>query len=81
MTVKTGKRCSIVLLNSLGPVQTTRLVGMPTMGSASVRGNRIIYVPRAGYTGQDLFTYARSGQDRYGRPSVKTVNVNVRVVP
>ena len=81
MTVKAGKRCSIVLRNSSGPVQTTRIIGGPSAGVATARGMRITYVPRPGYTGSDRFAYARAGQDRYGRPTVRTVNVNVSVVP
>ena len=81
MTVKAGKRCSIVLRNSMGPVQTTRITGGPSAGVATVRGMRVTYVPRSGYTGSDRFAYARAGQDRYGRPTVRTVNVNVSVVP
>ena len=81
MTVKAGKRCSILLRNSSGTVETTSLVRGPSAGSATAAGTRVTYVPRSGYTGPDRFTYSRGGQDRYGRPSVKTVNVNVTVVP
>ncbi|HEX2725114.1 MAG TPA: Ig-like domain-containing protein [Beijerinckiaceae bacterium] len=81
MTVKAGTRCNIFLQNSMGPVETTRIVSRPAAGSATVSGTRVTYVPRAGYTGPDRFTYARAGQDRYGRASVKTVNVHVQVIP
>ena len=81
MTVKSGKRCSIVLQYSSGPTTTTQLVAAPAVGKASVSGHRITYLPRPGYTGPDRFTYARSGQDRFGRPTVRTVNVNVTVAP
>ena len=81
MTVKAGKRCSIVLRNSSGPVETTRITGGPSAGVATARGTRVTYIARSGYTGPDRFAYARTGQDRYGRSTVRTVNVNVRVVP
>jgi hypothetical protein len=81
MTVKAGKRCTIFLRSSMGPVETTSIVGQPAAGSVTVRGTRVTYVPKAGYTGSDRFTYARTGQDRYGRRSVKTVNVNVQIIP
>ena len=81
MTVKTGKRCNIFFQSSSGPVTRTSLVSAPSVGTAMVSGTRVTYVPRAGYTGPDRFTYARSGQDRYGRASVKTVVVNVTVTP
>ena len=81
MTVRAGKTCSIRLLNSPGPVQRTSLVSGPAAGAAKVSGTSITYVPRSGYTGPDRFTYARGGEDRYGRPSVKTVTVNVSVIP
>ena len=81
MTVKAGKRCNISLRNSMGAVEATRIVNRPAAGTATVSGTRVTYVPKAGYTGPDRFTYARTGQDRYGRASVKTVNVNVQVIP
>ena len=83
MTVKAGKTCSIRLRSSSGPVERTSIVSAPAAGAARVSGTRITYVPKSGYTGPDRFTYARAGHDRYGRPSVKTVNVNVnvRVIP
>jgi hypothetical protein len=81
MTVKAGKRCSIVLRHSSGTVETTSLVRAPSAGAATASGTRVTYMPRSGYTGPDRFTYSRGGQDRFGRPSVKTVNVNVTVVP
>ena len=81
MTVKAGTRCFIWLSSSMGPVATTTIVSPPSAGSATVSGMRITYVPRKGYTGPDRFTYSRTGQDRYARRSVKTVNVNVRVIP
>jgi hypothetical protein len=81
MTVKSGMRCSIVRQNSSAAITTTRIVSPPAYGAASTRGAHIIYASRRGYTGPDRFTFQGSGMDRYGKPVVRTVNVNVSVVP
>ena len=80
MTVKAGRRCSVVRQNSSGPM-TARIVSPPAYGTTSVSGSHITYASRPGYAGQDRFTFQDSGQDRYGRPTVRTINVHVRVVP
>ena len=81
MTVKSGTRCSIARQNSSAAITTTTIVSPPAHGAASTRGAHIFYDSRRGYTGPDRFTFQGSGQDRYGRPVVRTVNVNVSVVP
>ena len=81
MTVKSGTRCSIARQNSSAAITTTRIVSPPAYGAASTRGAHIFYMSRPGYRGPDRFTFQGSGLDRYGRPVVRTVNVNVQVVP
>ncbi len=81
MTVKSGTRCSIVRQNSSAAITATRIVSPPAYGAASTRGAHIIYVSRPGYVGSDRFTFQGTGTDRCGSPVVRTVNVNVRVVP
>ena len=62
-----GKRCSIILRSTPGPVHTTRLVANPNNGSVSIDGNRVTYVSRRGYAGDDHFVYARQGLDQGNR--------------
>ena len=81
MIVKSGARCSIARLSSTGPVTATRIVSRPMYGVASTRGAHIFYASRRGYVGPDRFTFQGSGQDRWGRSMVRTVNVHVQVVP
>ena len=77
MTVKSGSRCSIARQNSSAAITSTRIVSPPAYGAASTRGAHIFYASRRGYAGPDRFTFQGSGTDRYGRPVVRTVNVNV----
>jgi hypothetical protein len=79
MTVRSGKRCSIVFRSS-GPTETHSVVQRPLHGTLQVGSiGRIIYQSRAGYVGADEFTYVRRGRDRYNNPSVRTVHIIVRV--
>jgi hypothetical protein len=79
MYAVSGKRCSITLLRTGGPIQSTRLVAQANNGSVSVSGNRVIYVSRSGYAGDDHFVYARQGMDMMNRPITRTVDVSVKV--
>jgi len=79
MYAVSGRRCSIILLRSRGPIYTTRVVAQPKNGRVAVSGNRIVYMSRTGYSGDDSFTYARQGMDTINRPITRTVEVNVKV--
>ena len=81
MTVKSGTRCSIARQNSSAAITSMRIISPPAHGAASTGGAHIFYASRRGYAGPDRFTFQGSGTDRYGRPVVRTVNVNVNVVP
>jgi hypothetical protein len=83
MTVRSGKRCSIVLNNSAGPTQPgADVVQRPSHGSLSVAGYRVVYASRPGFVGSDSFTYARRGLGAgSNRPVVRTVRVAVTVKP
>jgi len=81
MTVKSGARCSIVRQNSSAAITSTRIINPPGYGNVAVRGAHIIYTSRRGYVGQDRFTFQGSGTGRYGAPVVRTVSVQVNVVP
>ena len=48
-------------------------------GSVKVSGNRIVYVSRAGFVGEDHLSYAREGQDMLNHPITRTVDLTVRV--
>jgi hypothetical protein len=74
-----GKRCSITLLWSGGPITTTRLVASARNGSVSVSGNWVVYVSRPGYAGDDRFVYVRQGMDSVNRPISRTVEVSVKL--
>ena len=73
------KPCSVIVLRSLGPVHGTRLVVPPGNGHVSISGNRVIYVSRPGYVGDDRFVYARDGMDAVNRPITRTVEMSVKV--
>ena len=79
MYAASGQRCSITLLRSSGPITTTRLVAPASNGSVSVSGNRVVYVSRPGYSGDDRFVYVRQGMDSVNRPISRTVEVSVKV--
>ena len=79
MFVVSGKRCSIVMIRSPGPIQSLSLVASPSHGNVLVQGGRLIYTPRSGYLGEDHFTYAREGKDLENRPIKRTVEISVQV--
>jgi hypothetical protein len=81
MRVKSGARCGIARRDSSAAITSTRIISPPAYGRASVHGARIVYFSRRGYVGADRFTFQGSGTSRYGTPVVRTVNVNVTVVP
>jgi hypothetical protein len=79
MYAASGKRCGIIVIRSGGPIHAARLVAQAGHGNVSVEGNRIVYVSRPGYTGDDHFVYVREGFDTINRPISRTVEVSVRV--
>ena len=79
MYAASGQRCSITLLRSPGPITTTRLVAAASNGRVSVSVNRVVYVSRPGYSGDDRFVYVRQGMDAVNRPISRTVEVSVKV--
>jgi hypothetical protein len=82
MTVKSGRRCSIVMLTSRGPMPTTRIVAPPAHCSAYIEaGNRIVYRSRPGYVNSDSFSYARGGMDALNKSITRTVQIGVTVTP
>jgi hypothetical protein len=79
MYAVSGKRCSIVVTRSAGPVFSSRLVSPPRNGSVSVQGMRVVYTSRPGFVGEDRFVYARQGMDALNQSITRTVEVNVKV--
>lgn len=82
MSVKTGKRCSIMLRSSRGPTYSAHIVARPANGNVWVGGgNRVFYQSRSGFVGKDSFSYARDGFDTRNNPVTRTVRVDVEVTP
>ena len=82
LRTKAGRPCSIHLQRSFGPMHSAEIVRRPANGSVSVGAtNRVTYLPRPGFTGQDSFTYARRGRDTRNNLVVRTVRVAVTVYP
>jgi hypothetical protein len=79
MYAASGKRCAIILVRSPGPIFSTRLVAQASHGNVAVEGNRIVYVSRPGYAGDDRFTYAKQGFNALNHPVSRTVEVSVKV--
>jgi hypothetical protein len=79
MYAVSGKPCNIMLLRTSGPIQSTRLVAKASRGNVSISGNRVTYVSRQGFAGDDHFIYARQGSDMLNRPITRTVDVTVKV--
>ena len=80
MMVSSGDRCSIRLRTSSGPTYSAEIVQRPSNGTVVIEApHRIIYRSRAGYVGNDTFTYARRGRDINNTPVVRTVRISVRV--
>jgi hypothetical protein len=81
MTVRSGKRCNITF-RSLGPTETTHIVQRSSNGTVSVSGDgRVTYQARSGFTGSDIFVYARRGRDMQDNRSDRQVRVLVTVNP
>jgi hypothetical protein len=80
MYLKSGTRCSIIVRSSRGPTHGAEIIARPAHGTVSLgSGNRVTYVSRRGFIGQDSFTYARTGLDHLNNESRRTVRVAVTV--
>jgi hypothetical protein len=81
MTVKAGRDCVIVMNASTGGVLDVRISQKPSVGKASVNGQRIVYSAKAGYAGADRFGYERDELDMAGTKRTSGVRIAVTVVP
>jgi hypothetical protein len=79
MYAASGQRCAIILVRSRGPIFSTRLVAQASHGNVAVEGNRIVYISRPGYAGDDRFSYVKQGLDALNHPVSRTVEVSVKV--
>ena len=79
MYADSGKRCSIVLKNSTGPMEGMHIVSKASHGTVTASGHQLSYVSKAGYAGEDHFTFADIGRDTLNQPTTKTVEVTVTV--
>ncbi|WP_316203484.1 MULTISPECIES: hypothetical protein [unclassified Bradyrhizobium] len=79
MYAKTGKRCSIAVLHSRGPIFGVRVLSAASHGVVSVQGAQVVYVSKPGFVGEDHFAYVRHGADMLNRPVTKGVEVTVHV--
>ena len=82
MTVKSGTVCGVARLGGDGMrVLATRIVGSPRAGRVGLTPTAVRYVPRPGYVGPDTFAFQNQGQNRFGQATVRTIQVQVNVVP
>lgn len=79
MFATSGRRCSIIVAHTRGPIFSSSLVSNARNGTVTVSGGRVIYASRAGFVGDDEFTYARRGLNERNEPIVRTVSVSVKV--
>jgi hypothetical protein len=80
MFATSGRRCGIKVRSSRGTLSTA-VVSNARNGTVVVSGASIAYTSRAGFVGDDEFTYARRGFNNLNQPVVRTVVVSVKVAP
>jgi hypothetical protein len=81
MNVRTGKSCVIIMGVPVAGFADARIVQAPRRGTVAIRGYRVTYVPKNGYTGSDQFIYMRYNLDRWGNRAPRTVSMQVNVIP
>ena len=82
MTVKSGRLCGVARIGGDGgAIRSTRIVSRPRAGRVGVTPVAVRYVPNPGYVGPDMFAFQNYGQNRFGQPTVRTIQVQVNVIP
>jgi hypothetical protein len=82
MVVRTGRFCGVSRLGGDGVmIRSTRIVSPPRAGRVGLTSTAITYRPRPGYVGPDMFAFQNQGRNRFGQPTVRTIQVQVNVVP
>jgi hypothetical protein len=79
MYAVSGKPCSITVRFTNGPMETAAVVQNASNGHVTASGQKITYISRVGFVGEDHFTYARHGVNNLNTPVVRTVSVTVQV--
>ncbi len=82
MTVKSGRLCGVATLGGDGVmVRSMRIVSPPRAGRIGLTPIAVRYMPRPGYVGPDSFAFQMYGRNRFGQPTVRTVQMQVNVIP
>lgn len=82
MTVKSGTPCAVVRTGGGTAATTaTRIVSPPRFGRVGVGSFGVRYISRPGYVGPDAFAFQNQGQNRFGQHTVRTIQIQVNVVP
>jgi hypothetical protein len=79
MYAVSGKPCGIVIQYTGGPMHSAEVVQNASNGRATASGQKITYISRTGFVGEDHFTYVRRGLNNRNEPVVRTVNITVEV--
>lgn len=82
MYVTSGKRCSIIVLNSAGGTRAFEITRGASHGRAELANPlKLTYTPAPGFVGKDSFSYVSHSHDaRTNRPMDLPVNVDVTVM-
>ena len=82
MTVKSGTACAVARTGGgTTATRTSRIVSPPRFGRVAVGPIGVRYVPRPGYVGPDSFAFQNQGENRFGQVTVRTIQMQVNVVP
>lgn len=74
-------QASVIIPSVLGAFVSTTLLTVPVNGTVGLSGINIVYTPRAGFTGKDVFTYrVANALGQQSNTSTVTVNVTALVV-
>jgi hypothetical protein len=79
--VTAGTECRLQS-RSGGPLYSVDIVQRPSHGTVRIGPiNSVIYAARAGYIGNDSFSFVRRGRTAAGEPAAYTVRMAVTVTP
>jgi hypothetical protein len=81
MTVTTNSWCSVGMGTGAAGISDPAVLKKPKHGEVVLKGFRVYYRSKKGFTGSDSFTYTRVQNDRWGNRAQRTVDMTVSVVP
>lgn len=81
MTTTSNAWCSIGMGTGAAGIADPAVLKKPKNGEVVLKGFRVYYRSKKGFTGTDSFTYTRTQMDRYGNSAKRTVEMIVTVVP